>query len=123
MFQAEDNEQHIVQCVTVQQTQEGTNRQYFVTKTLEDVGGRLRLARRGNTIFYLTSEGSSPNFRLWGRRECSTDPIALDGLRLLAQIHELGQTSVVWKSLIVRAERLTGPAVGQAEARAPGLNP
>lgn len=122
MSHTPENQQHIVQCVVVSKVGDASKREYFVTKTVEDRNGRLRLARRGTKMYYLSAEGDSPNFRLWGSRDCSRDSVQLDGIRLLNQIHEVGQTNVVWKNLSVRAERLAGPALGESDPRLVKLN-
>jgi WD40 repeat protein len=122
MFHTEASQQHILQCAVVQKIGDETKRDYFVTKTLEDRSGRLRLSRRDDQLFYLTAEGDSPNFRLWGSRKCSTEPIPLKGLQLVAQIHEVGETGVVWKHISIRAEKLNGPAMGIIDERLEELN-
>src|SRR6185369_3405562 len=46
----------------------------FSTKQFacEATSGRLRVARRGNEVFYLLADGDSPNFRLFGKEVAST---------------------------------------------------
>lgn len=122
MSHTPENQQQILQCAVVSKTGDTVKRDYFATKTLEDRSGRLRLSRRGTKFYYLSAEGNSPNFRLWGTRDCTKDPVQLDGIRLVSQIHEIGQTKVVWKNLSVRAERLSGPALGEKDARLVKLN-
>jgi len=107
---ANGKQDHILQCGIVRQRPEGEQREHFVSKPMEERSGRLRLSRRGNLAYYLSAENDSPNFRLWATREFSTDPIAADGVVLLSQIHEQGFTSVIWKEITVRAEKLSGAA-------------
>jgi hypothetical protein len=114
--------QHIVQCVVVGNVGENSKREYFATKNVEEQSGRLRLARRGTKMYYLTSEGDSPNFRLMGTHDCPKDPVQMDGIRLVNQIHEVGESQVVWKNISVRAERLTGPSLGASDVRLVKLN-
>ena len=114
--------QHIVQCVVVSNVGDNSKREYFATRNVEEPSGRLRLARRGTKMYYLTSEGDSPNFRLMGTHECSKDPVQMDGIRLVNQIHEVGQSQVVWKNVSVRAERLIDPAQGALDVRLVKLN-
>lgn len=73
----------------------------------ESASGRLRIARRGNRIYYLAAEADSPNFRLLGESEVMTGPLARQGIQLLALTSGQGPMSVVWKDIIVRAENLT----------------
>ncbi len=76
-----------------------------------DQGG-LRISRRGRQVYYLSAEGDSPHDRLWGTREITDAPVDLNGIRLQTQIHETGSTSVVWKTLRVHADRITGIGSG-----------
>ncbi|MCA9047471.1 MAG: DUF1583 domain-containing protein, partial [Planctomycetaceae bacterium] len=113
----------IVQCAIVQRLPEGERRSYFVTEPMEENSGRLRLARRGETLYYLTAEYDSPNWILRGTHAISTDPVAADGLRLMTQIHQAGgSVSVVWKRLRVHAAGLSGPAVGGISVELAELN-
>ncbi len=57
-----------------------------------------------------------------GTHECAKDPVQMDGIRLVNQIHEVGESQVVWKNVSVRAERLTGPAMGESDVRLVKLN-
>ena len=122
MVDAASNQQHIAQCVTVRKTPEGEKREHFVTKVMEERSGRLRLARRGNKVYYLSAEGDSPNFRLWGSRDFSTDPIAMRGIRLILQMHQQGQSSVVWKNISLRAESFAETAGNDVDPRLVALN-
>lgn len=117
---AENNQ--LLQCLTVRKTPEGEKRDYFATKPMEERSGRLRLVRRGAKIYYLTAEGDSPNFQLRGTRDLTSDPVEMNGIRLVTQIHEKGSTAVVWKKLIVHAEKITGPVTGELDTRITELN-
>ncbi len=112
----------VVQCAVVRREAEGEKRDYFVTQIMEERSGCLRLARRGDNIYFLTSEGDSPNFRLRGTRTFSTAPIKLDGIRLVNQMYRQGQSSVVWKDVVVRGEKISGPGVGRVDERVTQLN-
>ncbi len=122
MLPSADILQHIVQCVVVSNAGNNAKREFFATKNVEDQSGRLRLSRRGSKMYYLSSEGDSPNFRLMGSHECAKDPVQMDGIRLVNQIHEVGESQVVWKNIAVRAERLTGAALGESDVRLAKLN-
>ena len=111
MHDANGKQDHIMQCAIVRQRPEGEQREHFLSTPMEERTGRLRLARRGNLAYYLSAEHDSPNFRLWATREFSTDPIAADGIVLLSQIHQVGFTSVIWKRITVKAEKLSGEAI------------
>lgn len=122
MIPSANSLQHIVQCVVVSNLGENSKREYFATRNVEEQSGRLRLSRRGTKMYYLTSEGDSPNFRLIGTHDCAKDPVQMDGIRLVNQIHEVGESQVVWKNISVRAERLTGAALGASDVRLVKLN-
>lgn len=79
----------------------------FPYTTVEATSGRLRLARRGDTVYYLFAENDSPVFRLFGTQKTTADDLLSVGLTTETYYERL--TSVVWKSLTVRANRLTGP--------------
>ncbi len=87
----------------------GTRRSRFAAQVVEARGGRLRLARRGDTVYFLFAENDSPHFRLFGTQIAEKDDIRL--LRLLTQTQGNGVTQVVWKSLTIRANRLSGLAL------------
>lgn len=115
--------EQIVNCVVVRRLPEGEQRQYFVTEPMEERSGRLRLARRGNRIYYLTAEADSPNWLLRGEKPVASDPVATDGLRLFTQIHQKGgAVSVDWKRLQIRAEGLSGRAISGNNAELTELN-
>ena len=122
MIDDRGNEQQLVQCVTVTKPPEGEKHDYFLTRVMEERSGRLRIARRGKTVYYLSAEGDSPNFRLWASRDFSSDPIAMHGIRLVNQMHQIGSSSVIWKSIIVRAEKFSGAAKVEVDARLVALN-
>ncbi len=73
----------------------------------ESDAGRLRIARRGNRVYYLAAESDSPNFRLLGESEALTGPLARQGIQLEVLTSGEGPMSVVWKDIAVRAKNLT----------------
>src|SRR5690606_17267811 len=99
------------------------SRQFLNTVPAEERSGRLRLSRRGDRLYFFTAEGSSPNFQL--REQCNfpKSPVRLQGIELTSQIFQQGgETSVVWKSLSIRAERMQGPALHDLAAAIAELN-
>jgi hypothetical protein len=76
-------------------------------KKTESTAGRLRMARRGATLFYLFAENDSPEYRLLETEEISDSSSVPDGLHFHTMCSGPGETSVVWKSFTLRAERLT----------------
>lgn len=101
------NEQ-LLQCATVEGAVGGEKRDYFFSRTHEERSGRLRLSRRGKVIHYLAAEGKSPNFRLLASREFTDAPLIPQGVRIINQIYKAGVSRVVWKSIQIRAESLSG---------------
>lgn len=73
----------------------------------EAMKGRLRLARRGKVLHYLFAENDSDNFRLITTESISDKPSKSDALVLHTLCHGTGETQVLWKSLRIRANRLT----------------
>ena len=76
-------------------------------KKTESTAGRLRMARRGATLYYLFAENDSPEYRLLETEEISDSSSVPDGLHFHTMCDGSGETSVVWKSFTLRAERLT----------------
>jgi hypothetical protein len=103
------NDEQIVQCCSVVSLANGQRRSYPAHQPFEADTGKLRLARRGNRLYYLFSEGDTGTFRLLHSEEVVTDDLQPEGLRLMLQAHDTGSAaSVVWKNLVIRAERLPG---------------
>lgn len=87
----------------------------------ESRSGRLRLIRHRDTLYSLFAENDSPNFRLVSTTDIpDADPIP-SGIRMIA-VGADSETNVVWKSIEVRAENLTGAATEDTEARIAELN-
>ncbi|QDU38076.1 hypothetical protein Mal4_23960 [Maioricimonas rarisocia] len=115
--------EQLLHCAIVRRPPEGEQRSHFVSVPMEERSGRMWLARRGDRMYYLTAEGDSPNFRLHGEQPIASDPLGFQGLRLLNQIYrEGGITSVVWKQLEIRAEKLEGRAVEPYDRLLTSLN-
>ncbi|MBI1314446.1 DUF1583 domain-containing protein, partial [bacterium] len=118
-----DRIEQLVHCIAIQHLPEDSRRNYLVAEPMEETSGRLRIARRGNQLYYLTSEGDSPHFRLRGQRDVPEDAVETLGLRLLTQISgDEGQVAVLWKHLSIRAEELQGHAVSGFDQVVADLN-
>ena len=76
-------------------------------KKTEASSGRLRMARRGTTLYYLFAENDSSKFRVLETETISDSPSVSDGLHFHTMCNGKGETSVIWKSISIRAERLT----------------
>jgi len=107
---AGEMDQHF-QAATVRLEGGEARRSYSGSEAFEADCGSLRLARRGDMVYFLIAEGDSPNFRLVRTAKVAADDVMLDGLRVTAQIKGPARVDVVWKSLTVRAEHLSGPAL------------
>ena len=70
-------------------------------------GGRLRLARRGDRLHYLFAEEDSEIFRTFHTQPMTDADMVRDGIRLHALSSAIGKSDVVWKKLVIRAERMT----------------
>ncbi len=77
----------------------------------EATSGRLRLARVGETLYCLFAAGDSPEFRLVHAEQVGSEDLLYGGIRLITQVQSNGSThgttSVIWKDLTIRAERIT----------------
>jgi hypothetical protein len=115
--------EHVSDCSHNQRVDGTQRKDVFGSFPMEQSGGTLRLVRRGDTVHYLTAENDSPNFRLRSSRKVGSGPVPLNGLRLMAQSHQIGgDVRVVWQSLTVRAEKLAGRALGQDRSVVARLN-
>jgi hypothetical protein len=112
--------QPVVQGQYVAREVGGNRRSQFTVHRVEAAAGRLRLSRRGETVYYLFAENDSPHFRLYGTQTAVKGDVRL--LRLLTQTHLDGSTKVVWKSLTIRADNLTGLALQDREELVAELN-
>jgi Tol biopolymer transport system component len=68
--------------------------------------GKLRIARRGETVHFLFAENDSNVFRRVRSEIVSDRPTIQDGISLLADCNGNGTTRVVWKNVTMRAEGL-----------------
>lgn len=114
--------QTIIQSTYVTREALGARRDRFPTETADGVAGRLRLARRGDTVYYLYAENDSPHFRLLATEPATKASISANSVRLVAQTQGEGSTHVVWKSLSIRAEGLAGLALTDADLVLEELN-
>lgn len=72
----------------------------------ETASGKLRLARRGKTLYFLFANGDSDQFRLYRTHEVSDSPVMGNSLELQTVTAAMGRTSTIWKSLTIHADRL-----------------
>jgi len=94
----------------------------------ESMSGRLRMARRGKTIYALYATADSPNFRLVDKREVTDAPVTIQGLRMILMGFKNSSVGVTWKELDVRADELSGlpltdpaPVIAKLNARRDSL--
>ncbi len=74
------------------------------SKPTDAISGRFRLARRGRKLYYLFAEGTSVNFRVMSTETVSEVGTVLEGVLLQSNCNGVGNSSVVWKNLVLRAE-------------------
>ena len=88
-------------------------RQYeFPKKTSEaSPAGKLRFVRKDDQVHYLFAAENSENYRLLYTQTAPTDHTRASDFRLIIETTKLGNAKVVWKSLSVRAEKMTGTAI------------
>lgn len=68
--------------------------------------GRLRLARRGDTIYYLFAEGDSTMFRVVGSQQASVTDTVPEGIQIQTIGNGTADISVVWNDVTIRAEKM-----------------
>ena len=85
-------------------TKQGTIHENFDGIPTEAVQGRLRIARRGRDICFLFAEADGP-FRLVNQKRCSDVASTELGITLECLANGTATSSVVWKSLLLRAEK------------------
>lgn len=99
-----------VRCIFDRFINRKRTRSYFHNSVTECRSGTLKLSRRGDTVYFLLAEGRSTVFRLLNQQKVGTEPLIADGLSLRVQVHsksEGSRTSVVWKKLAIKAERIS----------------
>jgi hypothetical protein len=116
-------DQQLIQCVRVGIANGQVRRKFFNQLPVEAAAGTLRLARRGDQLYYLFAENDSKQFRLLGHEPFPTSDLQLEGVRIVTQIFgNVGVTRAIWKSLDIRAEKLAGPAMQDRGALVAELN-
>lgn len=76
-------------------------------KKTEATAGRLRMARRGTVLYYLFAENDASVYQLLDQETISASSSVPHGLHFHTMCSGQGETSVLWKSISIRAERLT----------------
>jgi hypothetical protein len=108
---ADKDDLQLVHASVAVQTDKGIRRRQFGTMPMEATSGRLRIARRGRKIFYLTAEGDSPEFRLVTEETIAADDIAYEGVALKCQTGGRGVGRVILTRLTIHAEKIAGQSV------------
>ena len=82
--------------------------QSFVGSSIpfEATSGRIRLARRGNRIFYLFAEGDSDQFYLFGSESAFSADTAVNGIYLHSFCNGVGLSQVTVTKVVLQAERI-----------------
>ncbi|MEO9931255.1 DUF1583 domain-containing protein [Rhodopirellula bahusiensis] len=84
----------------------------FPFRTSEAVkSGKLRLVRMGNQVHYLFAANDSTLFQHLHSETVTEKSTGSAPFRLVVETTKNGHASVVWKSLTIRAEQLSGAAV------------
>lgn len=107
-------DQHLAYADVALSPKDGLRRTNIGYKPAEATSGTLRVVRRGNRLFTMIAEGESPSFRITAESEFPTDDTQLGGVLLSAMTFKESFVSIRWKELVIRAERITGPAVNVA---------
>jgi len=86
---------------------DGTRHYIDTVVSHHSTSGRLRLARRDETVYFLYAENDSSQFQLVGQEPVSEDSTTDQGIRLLAVANKGGRTRANFQEITLRAERLT----------------
>ncbi|MBC7966345.1 MAG: DUF1583 domain-containing protein [Fuerstia sp.] len=89
------------------QLEDGGSRWNVQGFSQETSAGKLRLARRGTNVYYLFANGDSEQFRIYRIQAVPDAPVKANSLELQTLTGGIGRTSVVWKSLTIRAKGLS----------------
>ena len=109
MFVFANRQEQVTQAAVSEKRGNETQYSFFEAPPEESVSGRLRLVRRGTTLYSLIAERDSRNYRLIHRETVTQDEAKF---QLRVGHHKGGATSVLWKSLDVRAEDSFGAFAG-----------
>ncbi len=111
---------HVCQSAIVRRSP--ARRNHFSITAMEEHAGKLRITRHGETISYFTSQEDSPFFQRRGQIESLADGADVKEIRLVGQIYQEGSFRVVWKSLKIQAEHITGEALETSRLDLASLN-
>lgn len=76
------------------------------SRSFETLSGRIRLARRGQRVYYLFAENDSDHYFLFGSEPSSAADTAVDGIFLHSFCNGVSISQVTWTKLVLRAERI-----------------
>lgn len=88
----------------------------------ESTSGRLRMVRRGSTIYGLYAQDDSPNFRFIKKFEATNEPLLVQGFRLTFMSSKQASVAVTWNELDIRAEQISGLPPSDPEPVLEALN-
>lgn len=72
----------------------------------EGSAGRLRIARKGEVLYYLFADNDSPTFHVLETLKASTAETTSDGIVFRVMCNGTATASVVWKQLVIRSDKL-----------------
>ena len=75
----------------------------------ESRSGRMRVVRIGTTLYGMYASGNSPHYRLISQQDTTPEATKSDGLSLALEGPATTEVSGLWKSLQIRAERISRP--------------
>ena len=76
------------------------------SRTFEAVRGRIRMARRGQRVFYLFADDNSDHFFQFGNEPVTDAETTVDGIFLHTYCNGVSISQVTWTNLTLRAERI-----------------
>lgn len=82
------------------------------TTAEESTSGQMRFVRRANWLYFLYAQDDSPFFRLIHKEEVGAAKTLPDSLKLVLETNQKGLTEIVWQSIRIRADGITGMGIG-----------
>lgn len=100
-----NRDEHRVQTTVSEARKDGVQQLFWGALAEEATSGRMRVARSGSQVYLLFAENDSTEFRLLHEEHVGPEDASM---RVVIGRHLSGKTSVLLKSLIVRAESASG---------------
>lgn len=116
------SEHNSMRLMTSQRRQGKTFHEHFEGGSAEFSSGTLRIARKGEILYFMIAEHDSSFFRILKTFPVSRAPILPTGIRFLTSSYQAGNTDVNWQTLRLCADKITGLAIKESVPDVTALN-